>query len=266
MIFCGDYLHSVHQIPAGKVTTLHIEIPPSLFRSESWVREGGRFDCRVWRVLFHKQSCGVFCELDAFGHEVRPPEPQEVPQIKWLAYGSSITFGGDVHLASNAYVLQAARRLGADVYNKAVAGSCFCDSAMIEYLSSLKGWDIATLELGINILNRFTVEEFENRSRDLTQALLKANPGKPVVLITAYPAHALFGGNAAQKEKYLAFEEILKKIRQEDKSRCLHLIEGKDILRDVQGLTVDMTHPSDDGHIMMGQRLAEELERILKEI
>ncbi len=266
MIFCGDYLHSVHQIPAGKVTTLHIEIPPSLFQSESWVREGGRFDCRVWRVLFHKQSCGVFCELDAFGHEVRPPEPQEVPQIKWLAYGSSITFGGDVHLASNAYVLQAARRLGADVYNKAVAGSCFCDSAMIEYLSSLKGWDIATLELGINMLNRFTVEEFENRSRDLTQALLKANPGKPVVLITAYPAHALFGGNAAQKEKYLAFEEILKKIRQEDKSRCLHLIEGKDILRDVQGLTVDMTHPSDDGHIMMGQRLAEELERILKEI
>ena len=132
MVFCGDYLHSVHQIPAGKITTLHIEIPPSLFQSEPWVREGGRFDCHVWRILFHKQSCGIFCGLDTFGHDVRPPEPQEVPQKKWLAYGSSITFGGDVHLASNAYVLQAARRLKADVYNKAVAGSCFCDSAMID--------------------------------------------------------------------------------------------------------------------------------------
>ena len=263
MVFCGDYLHSVHQIPAGKITTLHIEIPPSLFQSEPWVREGGRFDCHVWRILFHKQSCGIFCGLDTFGHDVRPPEPQEVPQKKWLAYGSSITFGGDVHLASNAYVLQAARRLKADVYNKAVAGSCFCDSAMIDYLASLHGWDVVTLELGINMLNRFTVEEFETRCRALSQALLKANPGKPVVLITAYPAHALFNGQESSRRKYLDFEAVLKKIRQEDTSGCLHLIEGKEILKDVQGLTADMTHPSDDGHIMMGQRLAENLEKIL---
>lgn len=264
MVFCGDYLHSFHPIPAGKVTTLHIEVPASLFQSESWVREGGRFDCQVWRILFHKQSCGIFCGLDTFGHEVRPPEPEEVPKIKWLAYGSSITFGGDVHLAANMYVQQAARRLKADVYNKAVAGSCFCDSLMIEYLASLRGWDIATLELGINMLNRFTVEEFERRSRTLSHALLKANPGKPVVLITAYPAHALFNGQDASRQKYLDFEEVLKKIQREDTSGCLYLAEGKNILRDVQGLTVDMTHPSDDGHIMMGQNLAEELEKILK--
>lgn len=259
MVFCGDYLHSVHPIPAGKVTTLHIEAPPSLYQSEDWVREGGRFGCQVWRILFHKQSCGVFCGLDTFGHEVRPPKEEELPRKKWLAYGSSITFGGDVHLASNMYVLQAARRLGVDVFNKAVAGSCFCDSSMTGYLASLRDWDIATLELGINMLNRFTVEQFEERCRALSQALLKGNPGKPVVLITAYPAFALFAEAGSQRQKYLDFERVLKEIAGEDATGCLHLIEGKDILRDVQGLTVDMTHPSDDGHIMMGQNLAQAL-------
>jgi len=263
MIFCGDFLHSVHQLEAGKITTMHIEVPPSLINSENWVKEGHRFSPNVWRVLFHKQGTGVFCDLDTFGHVVRPPKPEELPAKKMLCYGSSITFGGDVHLASNIYVYQAARHLGIDMENKAVAGSCFCDHSMIKYLAGKKDWDICTLELGINMLNRFTAEEFEERARKLVQWMLFSNPGKPVVMISAFPANPFFAVGSSQKEKFIAFEEALKKISTEFPEHNLHLIEGSRILTDVSGLTVDMVHPNDDGHILMGQNLANLLRPLL---
>ena len=263
MVFCGDFLHSVHKLEAGKVTTMHIEVPPSLKNSESWVKEGHRFSPNVWRVLFHKQSGGVFCDLDTFGHGVRPPLPEEVPAKKMLCYGSSITFGGDVHLASNVYVYQAARRLGIDVENKAIAGSCFCDHSMIKYLSGKKDWDICVLELGINMLGRFTVEEFAARAKKLVEWMLQSNPGKPVVLLSAFPANPFFAVNSAQKEKFLAYENSLRKIGEAFPEHNLHFIEGSRILTDVSGLTVDMVHPSDDGHIQMGYNLAEYLRPLL---
>lgn len=266
MVYCGDFLHSVHSIPAGKATTLHIEVPPSLRDSAAWVKEGHRFDCSVWRVLFHKQSCGVFYELDTFGHEVRPPKAEELPEKRWLAYGSSISFGGDVHLASSPYLLQAARRLGMDIENKAVAGSCFCDSCMIEYLTGKKDWDLCTLELGVNMLNRFTVEEFARRSRALVTGMLSSNPGRPVAVITPFPANPIFSQeeNAPQKQKFEAFEAALRQLKAEIADPSLHLIEGRQVLSDVSGLTVDMVHPSDDGHALMGSNLAEILKEIVK--
>ena len=265
MIYCGDFLHSVHTIEAGRVTTLHIEVPVSLQNSAPWVKEGHRFDSHVWRVLFHKQSCGIFCELDTFGHKVRPPKKEEQPQKRWLAYGSSITFGGDVHLASNVYVQQAARRLGVDVENKAVAGSCFCDACMIEYLTGKKDWDFCTLELGINMLNRFTVEEFAQRTRKLITGMLASRPGCPVAVITAFPATPCFDPqpDASQRVKFEAFAQVLRQIKAEITDPSLHLIEGDQVLTDVSGLTVDMTHPSDDGHSRMGLNLAALLQRII---
>lgn len=258
MVFCGDFLHSVHSIPAGKVTTLHIEVPPSLRDSADWVKQGHRFAPNVWRVLFHKQACGVFCELDAFGHEVRPPREEEQPSKRMLCYGSSITFGGDVHLASNVYVYRAARNLGIDMENKAVAGSCFCDASMTGYLTSRTGWDLCLLELGINMLNRFSEEEFDRRTRALIGGMLRANPGKPVAVLTPFPANPAFAqaADAPQKKKFEAFGEILRAVKAQEQSPDLHLFEGDQVLTDLSGLTVDMVHPSDDGHILMGEKLA----------
>ena len=180
-----------------------------------------------------------------------------------LCYGSSITFGGDVHLASNIYVYQAARQLGIDLENKAIAGSCFCDPCMIDYLADKKDWDICLLELGINMLGRFTVEEFAERTQMLVERMLLSNPGKPVVMLSAFPANPLFAVGSAQKEKFIAFENVLKNVKERFPGNDLHLIEGSRILTDVSGLTVDMVHPSDDGHILMGQNLANHLRALL---
>lgn len=266
LIYKGDFFHSVHTIPAGTVTTLHVETPPRMQSVESNLLDGHSFSTDVWRVIFGKDSCGIFCGLDTFGHKTRPPKGTEKPALKWLAYGSSITFGSKSSLITNSYVMQAARHIRADVFNKAISGSCFCDPCISDYFSTIKSWNLATLELGINMVGRFTEQEFEQRALSLVNQLLTSNPGKPVVLITPFPAHYQFAKNksAESSQNFGRFCTALERIQKNSSSQDLFILSGSDILTDVGGLTTDLLHPSDDGHILMGFRLGERLKIILK--
>ena len=88
-----------------------------------------------------------------------------MPEYKWMAYGSSITFGGEAHLGINAYAMRTARKLNMDLYNKSIAGSCFCDESVVEYLAELAPqMNLVTLELGINMLRRFPEDIFRERA------------------------------------------------------------------------------------------------------
>lgn len=265
-IYKGCFFHSVHRIAAGVVTTLHVETPPHLQQVEPSRLTGYPFSTDVWRIVFGKDACGIFCGLDVFDHTIRPPCASEKPTLKWLAYGSSITFGVRAGSVENSYVMQAARRVGADVFNKAIAGSCFCDPCIAKYFAEQTFWSFATLELGINMVGRFSAQEFEERASFLVQRLLQSNPGHPVVLLTPFPAHYLFDRDQTSESSRnfglfgLALEKIEERFRRED----LFLIHGSELLTDVSGLTTDLLHPSDYGHILIGHRLAEKLQVILK--
>lgn len=266
LIYRGSFVHSIHRVPAGAVTTLHIETPPHMAAVDNTLLDGHPFASNVWRVVFGKDALGIFCGLNTFGHSVRPPKDSEKPALRWLAYGSSITFGAETNLITNAYPMTASRLLHADVFNKAIAGSCFCDACIAEYFSTLPRWDIATLELGVNMVGRFTETEFAQRTEALAKALLTSNPGKPVVLLSPFPAHYRYAKDrdSMASRNYFLFGDALRKVAQKIGSRDLFFLDGAEILTDTSGLTADLLHPSDDGHTLMGFRLAEKLREVLK--
>ena len=202
IVYNGDFVHSIHYLPQGGVHTLHLE-KNERFHQVDWDSiHKGRFSHEVWRVAVsrhHIASAGftvVFHDLETFGHGHRPPHVNEMPSLQWIAYGSSITHGSGATMHHNAYVQHAARRLGVDVMNKGMGGSCFCEATMSEFLIQSQ-WDIATLELGVNMRELFTTEEFRARAFYLVDQMSRS--GKPVFLITIYPNSAVYLHNTSYK-------------------------------------------------------------------
>jgi hypothetical protein len=266
-VYCGDWVHSRHTLRAGVVTSLFLEDPPFFSQVTGAMLKVRRFAPQVWRVTFHQDAIVLYHHLDAFGHTVRPPQHGEIPALTWLAYGSSITFGGNAFHAPNAYLLHAAERLGVDVLNKGLPGSCFCEAPMAEYLAGLK-WDFATLELGVNLAELATPEEFKTRAVSLIDKLHNQHLDRAVFVVDIYPNRADYtlspSDPAAQNNP--RFREILRRHVAEKNHPSLRHLEAKAILDDLTGLSVDLLHPSDAGHLQMGERLAALLQASLTKL
>ena len=59
-------------------------------------------------------------------------------------------------------------------------------------------------------------------------------------------------------------ESVAAAVEKLDRPKLVH-IDGRDILQDVRGLTTDLVHPSDDGFVEMGRRLAERIRHTMGE-
>ncbi len=260
LVYRGNFFHSRHTLKPGVITPISLEEPAAFANAKEEVLESGHFSSKVWRILFNRY-CVVFHGIDTYGHGVRPPEENEVPRIKWLAYGSSITHGASSQSFENSYVEQAAKRLKIDVKCCGLSGSCYCEKEVADFIATEAQWDIATLEIGVNMRSVFTPEEFEQRATYLIRTILENNPQKPVVIISIFPNHADYPLNESSLYviRSREFAAILKKIYSELKNPYLFLIDGKDILTDFTALTCDLLHPSAFGHILMGETLANRL-------
>lgn len=93
----------------------------------------GGFAPNVWRIVC---DCPTYTlqGIDVHEHEIRPPKPEELPALNWLAYGSSIT---NAHL--DGYIHVAARKLRVQVQNKGFSGSCFCEKELVSHFECA-GW------------------------------------------------------------------------------------------------------------------------------
>ncbi len=271
LIYCGDYFHSMHRLRTGVIQTLHLDKPARFADVEPEALRAGRFSPGVWRIIISRNYYPglafqvAFHGLNTFGHEVRPPREDELPPLTLLAYGSSITHGSGATVQHLAYIQQTARRLGADLYNKGMGGSCLCEQAMADYLISHGGWDIAVLELGVNMRGLFSPEEFEERASYLIGGLIRHHPDKPVVLVSIYPNSddVLKNTPDGQSNPNRQFTERLEQIYRTLHHPHLHLVNGHEVLTDFSALTADLIHPSDYGHTLMGQQLAEAIRNII---
>lgn len=262
-VFRGDFFHSRHLIEPGRVNHLTVTdignaMGARLAGLGAAAREGGRFSPDVWRVLVGRFPAALV-ELSTFGKPCRPPRPDEVPSRRWLAYGSSITNGGSPTSHHLAYIYQAAYQLGVDVFNQGLSGSCYCEPEVAAYLAARKDWDLITLEIGVNMRQDFSPEEFAQRSGHLVRTLTEAHPDKPIVLISIYPNADLApfarDADAPVAKRQAAFVDTLKQLA----AGNVFYIAGTDILRNFQSLTTDLIHPSDLGHTEMGRNLSEKL-------
>jgi lysophospholipase L1-like esterase len=268
LVYNGYFFHGKYSLKSGVVTTLHLEKNERFTELKPEILEGYPFSHNVWRIFFSRGFSAVYHGIDTFGNAVRPPMESEVPKLKWLAYGSSITHGSVSLTHNNSYIEQAARRLGVDVMCAGLSGSCMCEKVLADHIASRGDWDFATLELGVNMRGPFNAEEFEAQTRYFITKVVESNPEKPVAVITIFPNRAEYFINEQDTShiRNREFNEILEKICKELNAPNLHLIKGTDILTDFSALSCDLIHPSDYGHILMGENLANKLKNIVNAI
>jgi len=256
-VYRGEFLHSVHQVRQGGLQCIHVAVPEMFARVQPAALSGA-FHSDVWRFVFNRGAY-VLQGVETFGQPIRPPRAEEKPKLRWLAYGSSIT-----HSSRNGYPHQAARRLGVDVQNKGLSGSCYIEREAADFIAAECEWDLATLELGINMRNQFTAEEFEKRARYLVHRCQEAKPGRPLFLISIFPNaanHLIEPDHGAKNQA--EFVAILNRIADENRGKNVTLFDGGAILKNFSSLGVDLLHPSDFGHVLMGENLANLLRPLL---
>jgi len=264
-LFYGGFAHERYAIgPEPRTLKLTYPealrmLPPEMAARMPFSPRVRRLVCRGDRLHFH----GVKAE------GLRPPTPGELPRLRYLAYGTSITHGACASAVHLAYAAQTARRLGADLINLGVGGSAHCEPEFADFIAARDDWHLATLALSVNMVNaNFPLEEFRRRTSYMVNAVARANTSRPVACITLYPYFGDFipklrdPGCDGTPEDY---RQVLREVVAACPYPNVHLLEGTDILRDITGLTPDLIHPADDGMIQMGENLARRLHELLQQ-
>ena len=136
-----------------------------------------------------------------------------------------------------------------DVKNLGLSGGCIVNPEMADYLARDVEGDVYFLELGINVLGRYTPEEFEEKVEYTLKTVAQGHPNKPVFVTGLYP----FRGN---DEKYQAFQDAVKRQAEGLGLSNLYYLDPYTLLPDWTGLSTDGCHPTDFGHMLLGQNLA----------
>ena len=245
-------------------TTVEMELPERLGDLESGVIDESYFDPAVCRLVLR----GNPIRLHGIDGDVRPPTSDELPERRYLAYGTSITQGAVATDHPSTYVADAARRVNADLLNLGTGGSAFCEPEIADYIADRDDWDVATLAVSVNMIAvGFTAAEFRERASYLVETVAAANPGKPVVCITLFPVfpdvcvgYTDYKDWAATPDEY---REVLREVVADSGRENVHLLEGEELLSDVSGLSPDLLHPTDRGMVEIAERLAPVLDDVL---
>lgn len=236
--------------------TLELTIPNRLTELTT-TSETGRFDPFVCRIAFERfQAVAVH---DVSGN-CRPPDGDELPDQRYLAYGTSITEGAASSATHMNYVTHIARNCRYDALNLGCSGSAYCEPAMADYIASRDDWDVATLALSVNMANTggFSPGEFAERAELFVDTIAAAHPEKPIACVTLYPYFddVIDSGNPEHAQ---AYREALRSIVDESSHDSLFLIDGSELMP-LSGLTADLLHPGDTGMEIIGREISKQLE------
>jgi len=221
------------------------------------------FDPRVFRVVL---GGGRVRLLSVEGDNIRPAEPAQLPGIRLLTYGTSITHEYSASAPHLCYAAQAAWALGADLINLGLAGSCHAENEMADYMAERRDWTIASLALSVN-MRGFAADEYARRLEYMVDRVAGADTSRPVVCVTLWPYFDDLGSPWANDESVIGADrmrQILRDAVAKAGHPNLHLAEGPEILTDFGGLTGDLIHPADNAMIEMGRGLAERLKPLCR--
>ncbi len=218
-------------------------------------RFGYDFDPEVVRVIFDR---GHIKLMDVIG-EAQPPRREQTPKKVMLNYGSSITHGSNAMDRSHTWSYWTAHKLNIDCRNLGMAGSCAMEKNVIDYIADegKKGnWDIATLELGINVLP-WEEDKIQERVTYAVKTVAEANPEKPVIIISPFYCNNDFTGqtNAAKWRRNIS--EIVERLGYKN----VHYKSGLDFLDNMSYISGDLVHPN----IYGVQKIAEILIKFIQD-
>ncbi len=201
------------------------------------------FSPEVVRIVFN--TCHQYEIFDVVG-ECRPPRREELPPMKYLAYGSSITHGSLARSLSDSYAFRLGENLGVDQINLGFAGSARLEGEVADYIANECEFDFATLEMGINVLN-MDPDEFRERVEYFIRAIAKAHPDKKIFCIDIF----YMEDDVLYPDDENSRPNIKRKIVKET-VEALALpntvyIPGLEILNGAKWLSEDLVHPNARG-------------------
>ncbi|MEO8616821.1 MAG: GDSL-type esterase/lipase family protein [Luteolibacter sp.] len=257
-IYQGDHFQQEFCLEPNQTRTFELHCDPRLIQHTAL---SSGFSPEVMRLRLSGTGRVRFLSVEANGSALRPPTAAEKPALTMLAYGSSITQGFSSGRLATAFLAQTADRLGVDFINLGFGGSCQCETEIGDHLAARQDWQIALLELGINMLG-IDPPISDDQFRELACNMLEKtsrDPTRLVVAITLFPGdHDLPDAPRAAEP----WRQILRELVADLARPNLRLVEGSDLL-DWNGLTTDLCHPCDHGHAMIAERLSARLESIL---
>lgn len=263
-VFFGPFDSNERVIIGKEPQTIKILPNDRLAELPSHYTAGTSFSPHVVRLIFGGPERDPILLHQVSGEGIRPPTSAELPALRLLTYGTSITHGYFAEGPHLTYVGHAARRLGADLINLGVAGSAHCEPELADYIADRTDWHVASLSLSVN-MQGFSITEFRRRVQYMVDRIAGTDDSRPIACITLYPYYRDFGINP-QGEYGGIPEEFRQSLRDAVAAtghKNAHLIEGPELLTDIGGLSADLIHPADYGMIEMGQRLSDRLAILL---
>ena len=258
----GVFAESERPVIREEPQTYTIKPPPDpLLRLDPEWCTKHHFDPRVTRLVFGGRRREPIILHKIEGQDIRPPTPEALPKLRYLAYGSSITEGFHCEGPQLSYVAQTAWHLKADLINLGVAGSCLAEPAFADYIAERTDWHIASLELSANMTS-FPMDEFRKRLDYLVNRIGGADLTRPVACVTVFPSYAdcvTPTERPADAPPGGAYRQALREIVDACPHPNVHLLEGPDLLTEIGGLSDDLVHPSYHAMIEMGRNLAARL-------
>lgn len=225
-------------------TVISIKYPENLEILETISeREKLSFHPRMVRVLLPYGTCFY---LGKEG-DTEPPLASDSPQKRYLAYGSSITHGSMALLPPHTYPSRIAESFGMDCINQGYAGSAFMEKPMAEYIAARKDWTLASVEMGINMLNKpLRDEDYEKRIKEFLGVLAK--DGRTVFVTD------IFNHNGEKQERTAIFRDI---VRRHAHGGGLIYTPGEYLLSNPAYVSADLTHPTVKGMEQIARRWSE---------
>lgn len=262
-VFWGPFQERGVRTVGNEPRTLRLSVPDDLRALDPEAVADSPFDPRVCRLRLAGEHRGGRVFYHGVDGDVRPPRADELPDRRYLAYGTSITEGEAATAEHLTYVQRTAELLGADCLNLGTCGSAYCGPAMAEYVARRDDWDVATLALSVNMVDEFSPAAFRDRAAAMIETVAGARPDRPVACVTLFPHYRDVRGDADERELSERFREILREIVAATSRENVHLFEGPELLGGVEGLTADLIHPGDDAMGRIAANLAPRLRSLL---
>lgn len=247
--------HEVHKMVGTQAEEFVIRRSENMERLKVMTEQSGLdWDCEVIRVIFDR---GYF-ELYGIEGDIEPPRREQCPEKTLMAYGSSITHGSNSLDQSHSWVSLTAHALNMDARNLGMAGSCWMEPEIVDYVAAEgeKGaWDLAILELGINVMG-WEEEKFLARVKNTVRTVAGRNPDKPVFVISPfYYCGETFDASGKADRRRAQMEEIGRRMALKN----VEWINGLEILDSMAYISADEVHPNIHGVQRIADRLTERI-------
>lgn len=213
------------------------------------------FDSSLVRVLLDGDPVVI---ESVEGSGLRPPTAGEVPRETILCYGTSITHGVSSTGPHLSYPAWLGRLLGSNVLNMGMRGSAYCEKELADDLAERNDWQMAVLELSVNMVTRFDDDEFARRVGYLIRTMAESDSNRPIFVFSHLPCFRDFAGADSElrmvsESKRLRLAEEVARIDAPN----LFYREGPELLPETGFLAMDMIHWSDHGFAVLAQRVAD---------